>query len=375
MKILPKGWIGLYRDDGIAVSSATKRQIDIMKKKICKVFEENGLKITIEANMKVVNFLDITFDLSTGVYKPFMKDNDIPVYVDTNSNHPPLVLKNIPIGVNKRLNRISSNREVFEAAKAPFQEALDKSGHKFKLEYSPIQDDGNNKKKKKKNRRKEAIWFNPPYSMNVKTKVGREFLSLLDRSFPPYHPLSKIFNRQTVKLSYKRMPNMAEVVSGQNTRKLRDDRDQVEVPRCNCRGGQGNCPVGGKCQVDCVIYEATITENQSGKKETYTGVTERPFKKRLYEHTTDMNCPSGRSKTSLSSHVWKLKDRGIAHTVTWRLKDRSTKFNPTSKKCRICLKEKFHILYNRDGASLNKRSEIFNSCIHRHSGLLENFKT
>ena len=109
--------------------------------------------------------------------------------------------------------------------------------------------------------------------------VGREFLSLLDRSFPPYHPLSKIFNRQTVKLSYKRMPNMAEVVSGQNTRKLRDDRDQVEVPRCNCRGGQGNCPVGGKCQVDCVIYEATITKNQSGKKETYTGGTERPFKK------------------------------------------------------------------------------------------------
>ena len=67
--------------------------------------------------------------------------------------------------MNKRLNRISSNREVFEAAKAPFQEALDKSGHKFKLEYSPIQDDGNNKKKKK-NRRKEAIWFNPPFSMN-----------------------------------------------------------------------------------------------------------------------------------------------------------------------------------------------------------------
>ena len=61
IKILPKGWIGLYRDDGIAVSSATRRQIDIMKKKICKVFEENGLNITIEANMKVIHFLDITW--------------------------------------------------------------------------------------------------------------------------------------------------------------------------------------------------------------------------------------------------------------------------------------------------------------------------
>ena len=168
---------------------------------------------------------------------------------------------------------------------------------------------------------------------------------------------------------------MAQAVSGHNARWLREDSVQAEDPRCNCRGGQGNCPVGGRCQVDCVIYEATITENQSGKKETYTGVTERPFKKRLYEHTTDMNKTGNRSNTSLSSHIWSLKDRGIDHTITWKLKDRSTKFNPTTKKCRICLKEKFHILYNRTGASLNKRSEIFNSCRHRDSGLLVKFKT
>ena len=194
-----------------------------------------------------------------------MKDNDKPVYVDTNSNHPPLVLKNIPEGVNNRLSRISSNKEVFDAAKPPYQEALDRSGYKFKLEFTPHQ---NNNSKKKKNRRKEPIWFNPPYSMNVKTRVGKEFLSLLDRSFPPYHPLHKLFNRQTVKLLYKRMPNMAQAVSGHNTRRLREDSEYVEDPRCNCRGGQGNCPVGGKCNVRNVVYEATITEDQSGEKET-----------------------------------------------------------------------------------------------------------
>ena len=61
---------------------------------------------------------------------------------------------------------------------------------------------------------------------------------MLDRSFPPYHPLHKIFNRQTVKLSYKRMPNMVQAVSGHNTRRLREDSDRVEDPKCNCRGGK-----------------------------------------------------------------------------------------------------------------------------------------
>ena len=148
----------------------------------------------------------------------------------------------------------------------------------------------------------------------------------------------------------------------------------MEDPRGNCRGGPGNCPVGGKCQVDCVVYEATVSEVQSGKKETYTGVTSRPFKRRFYEHNADMRKSESRTKSSLSSHVWDLKDRGIDFNVTWKLKDRGTPYNPTSRKCRICLKEKFHILYSVDGASLNKRSEIFNSCRHRTKTLLENVK-
>ena len=62
-EVIPKGFIGLYRDDGLAATSARPRQVEILKKKICKVFSEHNLKITIEANMKVVNFLDITLDL------------------------------------------------------------------------------------------------------------------------------------------------------------------------------------------------------------------------------------------------------------------------------------------------------------------------
>ena len=72
-------------------------------------------------------------DLKTGIFRPFMKENDKPLYVDKNSNHSPLVLQNIPKGINSRLSRISSNKEVFDEAKTEYQEALSRSGYDFQL--------------------------------------------------------------------------------------------------------------------------------------------------------------------------------------------------------------------------------------------------
>ena len=53
VQVLPKGWIGLYRDDGLAVSSASRRQIELIKKEICRIFQQNGLSITINVNTKM----------------------------------------------------------------------------------------------------------------------------------------------------------------------------------------------------------------------------------------------------------------------------------------------------------------------------------
>ena len=133
--------------------------------------------------------------------------------------------------------------------------------------------------------------------------------------------------------------------------------------------------MGGKCLTPCVVYEATVTETQTGKKETYTGVTSRPFKRRLYEHRTDMNKEENRTKTALSAHIWNLKDNSIEFQTTWKLKDRSADYNPVTKKCRICLKEKHHISFKSEGASLNKRTEIFNTCRHKNQKILEHAKT
>ena len=72
-----------------------------MKKELCQIFRNLGLKLTVEANKKVVNFLDITLDLQRDLYSPYMKPNNTLQYVNNKSNHPPLILKNIPESVNR----------------------------------------------------------------------------------------------------------------------------------------------------------------------------------------------------------------------------------------------------------------------------------
>ena len=102
---------------------------------------------------------------------------------------------------------------MFDSASPPYQDALRRSGYTHKLEYQPPEE---NAAKRKRRRKRKVTWFNPPFSMHVKTNVGKEFLKLVDRAFPPSNPLHKLFNRHTLKVSYRCMPNMASAVARHN---------------------------------------------------------------------------------------------------------------------------------------------------------------
>ena len=155
-----KGQVVLYRDDGLAVCKATPKQIEKTKQEVCEIFKSNGLKITIEANKKTINFLDVTLNLTSGSYKPFMKPNNRILYVHRQSNHPPALLKNIPENINKRLTSISSNQKVFDEAIPPYQKALDESGYNHKLTYNP-------QPKRNRNRQRKIVYN--IYKHKVKT--------------------------------------------------------------------------------------------------------------------------------------------------------------------------------------------------------------
>ena len=62
----------------------------------------------------------------------------------------------------------------------------------------------------RRKRHRNVIWYNPPFSKNVATNVGRTFLKILDEELSENHVFHKIFNRNTVKISYSCMPNLKQ---------------------------------------------------------------------------------------------------------------------------------------------------------------------
>ena len=94
-----------------------------------------GFQTEIETNLKEVIFLDVTFNLNSGLYKPYKKSNDQLLYVTTSSDHPPQVIKQLPYSINRKLIQNSSNKAIFDASKNEYEEALFKSGYKSNLEF------------------------------------------------------------------------------------------------------------------------------------------------------------------------------------------------------------------------------------------------
>ena len=191
-----------------------------------------GFQIEIETNLKEVKFLDVTFNLNSGLCKPFKKPTDQLLYVTTWSNHPPQVIKQLPNSINRKLIENSSNKAVFDASKNEYEEALLKSGYKSNLEFQKEI----SSEKKNRRRRRNIIWFNPPFSQTVKTNVARLFLRLLDKHFPRLHILRKLFNRNTIKVSYSCMENVAQIIKKHNQRiSSRKKKSQYHRPIAKIR--------------------------------------------------------------------------------------------------------------------------------------------
>ena len=52
--------------------------------------------------------------------------------------------------------------------------------------------------------------------------------------------------------------------------------------------------------------------------------------------------------------------------IFWKIKGIYNSYNPTSKRCNLCLTEKLEILDDPDKNMLNKRSEIISQCRHQN---------
>ena len=357
--------IGLYRDDGLlTLKNLSGPQRDKLRKNIIKIFSNVGFNIEIQTGLKTVNFLDITFDLSNGTFKPFKKPNDPLLYINVKSNHPPQIIKQLPTSIAQRLSDNSANEQIFEECKPEYEEALRTSGYssnESELKFIP-------RKPPRKNRKRQVIWFNPPFNKNVATNIGKTFLGIIDKHFPPKNKLHKIFNRNTVKISYSCTENMAQIIKKHN-KSITQTKGNTNNT-CNCRN-KAECPLDGNCLAASLVYKGDVDDK------AYIGATEGPFKPRCSVHKTSFNIRRYANTTSLAQHIWSKKDStNVTPNVKWSIIKHAPAYSNISKKCELCLREKLAIItYPELDNLLNKKSELISKCRHENKFLLRNYKT
>ena len=174
-KTYSKNNFGLYCDDGLAVlKNKSGPQLEQVKKNFQKIFKEHGLDIIMQCNMKVVNYLDVPLNLNDGIHKPYTKPNNEIKYIHKNARS---VIRKIPLFIESRLSTLSFNKKLFQEAVPSYQKALQNSGYRHTLTCKRPKNDNNNTNinKVKRNRKRQIIWFNPPFSLKTKTKIGKLF--------------------------------------------------------------------------------------------------------------------------------------------------------------------------------------------------------
>ena len=98
------------------------------------------------------------------------------MYVNSLSNHPPGVLRNIPMGINKRLCEIYSSKEVFLQAIPPYQKELDDCGYQHRLVW--MEEGMGQSGKKSKTKLKTKGLVQPTIQPDCSDKCGeRVFVS------------------------------------------------------------------------------------------------------------------------------------------------------------------------------------------------------
>ena len=363
--------VGLYRDDGLAVlPNSSGFKVERLKKQTHAFFKSRGLRVTVESPMLTTDFLDVKLNLSDLSYMPYKKKNAKIMYINKCSSHPKNIIKQIPNIINQRLNKRSSNEENFLKTKKDYELIMKKCGYNDKLNFEKTEQ--KTKTINKNKRKRKVIWYNPPFCSSVKTNIGREFINLVKKHFNKNNPLSKIFNKHNMRVSYSCMANLERLIKSHN-QKILNKSNSIQ-DQCNCVGGCKYDLKGGNCRSENIIYKATV--NSDLEKKFYIGLCSTQFRFRYANHKKSFKGGVYENETELSKYVCGLKRKNIDFKITWEVLKRAQPIadgnNPV---CRLCLKESTAVVYalKKEGC-LNKRSEFISSCRHMKKLLLKQIK-
>ena len=120
------------------------------------------------------------------------------------------------------------------------------------------------------------------------------------------------------------------------------------------------------------MYQATVKTSE--KEEKYVGLTATDFKARYANHKASFKARAKSNSTELSKYIWQLKDSNTDYTISWKILCHASHYTNATKRCNLCIAEKYYIICQPQTATLNKRNELISKCIHNEKYLLKNVR-
>ena len=136
--------------------------------------------------------------------------------------------------ISKAISDLSCNVEEFDKVKSVYKSALKDSGNFSSMSYND-----SNTQNARRNRNRKVIWFNSPYSQNLKTNIGQLFIKLVRKYLIKNNKYYKIFDLNTLKLTYCCPTNIENIIKQHNSKVLSKTNNNNNR-KCNCRS-KPNC--------------------------------------------------------------------------------------------------------------------------------------
>ena len=157
-----------------------------------------------------------------------------------------------------------------------------------------------------------------------------------------------------------------------NHKVLNDKPNETRINNSNCHN-KDTCPLPNSCQTRGIVYQVNTDCDIAGcKQKCYLGSCETTFKDRFGNHKS-FNHVKHKNDTELSREFWEIKKHNGTAKITWKIIRICCSYNPNSKRCLLCLNEKYEIAKYKGNNVSSKRTEIINTCRHRSKYKLANY--
>ena len=168
------------------------------------------------------------------------------------------------------------------------------------------------------------------------------------------------------------MNNMTQIIKSHNTNTLNNNNIINENPGCNCRR-KAVCPLDNQCLSRSLVYKASVIPTVAAKHK-YLGLTEGTSKDRFNKHETSFRHNKYQNSTELSKYAWSLQDNNDIYHILWEIVEKAIPYSNITKRCNLCLTEKFRIITSNGTNLLNKRSELISKCRHENKFYIKNYE-